>query len=878
MYKNSCAGKIKSTLLSMVILLTFFNPMLVVSAAGSETLSIGSTTVNRGDTVVLPISIAGVDNVTGVDVTVVYNANIVTISSIVANSSVVTGSSLTLNNDTAGKAIIVLTNNAFTTTSSVPIIDITFNVVGSSGNSLLELQEVEFSDASYNVYEPGTINNGQITIEGTNNAPVASVQSITTSEDTAADITLSATDADGDLLTYSIVGNPSHGTVNLVGNVATYTPDTNYDGSDSFIFKANDGEIDSNTATVSITVVAGNDAPVANLKGPYTGTEGDEITFDGSGSYDIDGNIVSYSWDFGDETSGSGENPTHTYSQDGTYTITLTVTDNLGAIDSNSTTVEVGKIAPIVTIHSPSAITNNSTPLLYATFDQIAVSTWYEIDGTIGTGGFNADNLTITLPELTNGQHTVRVYANNSNEKVGNASKVFNVDTIKPKLALDIITQGTVSTLYIDSSEPLFDCTVNNVKCTKTTPSNWSIILEHSENKVIVATDFAGNKAIHNVTREIGKIPETVNNRTNYTNENVILNITTTQYVDESNITICEFNENPVGSLETTTIVSLSGINTFIQINVEPRLNDSIDKVRISINYSGADLTAIDEDSLTLYVWNEITGKWIELKPGGIDKSRTIVWGELEHLSLFSILGEEATEEISPIVDTNNGGSSGGGSGGGGGSSGEDFYNILVSETDRKSVYKNSKVSYMFELDGNIVKNINFTALNSAGTIAAKVEILNHTSTLVSIQPPHEVYKNLNIWVGNYGWAVPKNMVDTKVVFTVEKSWLNENNINESSISLYHYSESTWQELKTRKISEDANSLQFEAETQRFSSFAVVGNTYLGEPGGEGIVEEPATETTPAPKATEKEGLPGFSLLVAVLVLMVAVQILRKKE
>lgn len=58
--------------------------------------------------------------------------------------------------------------------------------------------------------------------------------------------------------------------------------------------------------------------------------------FDASGSLDSDGTIVDYAWDFGDGTLGSGESTTHSYSQPGTYTVTLTVTDDDGAPDSAS--------------------------------------------------------------------------------------------------------------------------------------------------------------------------------------------------------------------------------------------------------------------------------------------------------------------------------------------------------------------------------------------------------------------------------------------------------------------------------------------------------------------------------------------------------------
>ena len=74
---------------------------------------------------------------------------------------------------------------------------------------------------------------------------------------------LPATDADGDPLTYSIVEQPAHGALSGSGASRTYTPAPNYNGPDSFTFEANDGTADSNTATVSLTVLPVNDAPVA---------------------------------------------------------------------------------------------------------------------------------------------------------------------------------------------------------------------------------------------------------------------------------------------------------------------------------------------------------------------------------------------------------------------------------------------------------------------------------------------------------------------------------------------------------------------------------------------------------------------------------------
>jgi PKD repeat protein len=105
----------------------------------------------------------------------------------------------------------------------------------------------------------------------------------------------------------------------------------------------NQGAPDSDTATVTITGGGGNLPPVAEANGPYSGAVGAQIAFSSAGSVDPDGSIASYSWNFGDGSATSPrQNPRHGYTAPGTYTVTLTVTDNQGATSIDTATVTVG--------------------------------------------------------------------------------------------------------------------------------------------------------------------------------------------------------------------------------------------------------------------------------------------------------------------------------------------------------------------------------------------------------------------------------------------------------------------------------------------------------------------------------------------------------
>ena len=161
------------------------------------------------------------------------------------------------------------------------------------------------------------------------------VPNIVTDED--AQTTYNLTDHENDKedtdlgLTWSISGVNSSlfsASIDPVTDVLTITPVANANGSDVVPLTLKDSGGLSNAQDITITIKPVNDAPVADANGPYTGVVDVTVQFDGSGSYDVDGDLLAYTWDFGDDsTKGTGVSPTHTYAAAGEYRVTLVVND-----------------------------------------------------------------------------------------------------------------------------------------------------------------------------------------------------------------------------------------------------------------------------------------------------------------------------------------------------------------------------------------------------------------------------------------------------------------------------------------------------------------------------------------------------------------------
>lgn len=211
-----------------------------------------------------------------------------------------------------------------------------------------------------------------LAITAVNDAPMANPELYTIAEDNvlvvpAAGVLANDTDFDGDLLGAVLVSGPAHGSLALSPDGSfRYTPDANFNGSDRFVYKANDGTADSNEATVNLSVTPVNDAPVALIDG-YSMDQGGTLSITAPGvlanDSDVEGTPL---------TAVLVSGPAHgvlTLNADGSFTYTPAATfsgtdafvykTNDGGLDSSPTTVAI--VVNPVALGTPGKITGGGS-------------------------------------------------------------------------------------------------------------------------------------------------------------------------------------------------------------------------------------------------------------------------------------------------------------------------------------------------------------------------------------------------------------------------------------------------------------------------------------------------------------------------------------
>ena len=219
-------------------------------------------------------------------------------------------------------------------------------------------------------------------------------------------------------------------------------------------------------ASVPITVadLLENQPPVAVLScDRCAGNAPLTVSFDASGSSDADGDIISYAWAFGDGESSVGISPLHTYLQPGTYTVTLTVTDDDEGAGTDSLCVTVNNVAPTVNAGADPTVDEGDLVTIGPTFTDAGSADYHTatIDWGDGSAVTNIDPATSPLSDThtyaDNGIYTVAVTVTDDDEGAGTDSLCVTVNNVAPTVDAgenQIVNEGDTVTIVGSYTDP----------------------------------------------------------------------------------------------------------------------------------------------------------------------------------------------------------------------------------------------------------------------------------------------------------------------------------------------------------------------------------------------------------------------------------------
>ena len=483
----------KYSIIIILIIFSVFFHRITYTKAQTETTVLGidsAEDLEAGSVFVLSIYLVNVSKTTGVGLDLTWNPSVLSMQMISINPSAPENTTLfgqKIDNDVGSLKFALINTNPpdyITVIEKTPILDLTFEAIGSPSNStILSLENVELSDEYFEVYYPGVVNDGFVSI---------------------------------------------------------YEPE----------------------------VV--NQNPIADAGGPYSDVEGKTITFDGTGSYDPDGTIVSYEWSFGDGGTGTGSTPSHAYASTGTYTVNLTVTDNEGATGSDTTTTTISKPAPPPPPPPPPPIIpQNVDPVANAGSNQTA---W--VNRTIYFSGVKSrdpDGSIVSYEwDFGDGAKASGVNVSHAYPEPG----LYTVTlTVKDKMN----AKGT-DTCYVRVLEP---------------PS--SPIDEVMELVSLGETNYLVNASVE---------ADTI----------IVLNTT-----DQLSVTVFRYEDNPYPE---------DPINaTAVPLYADVMVSDPeavVWPIYVEMTYTDEEIEGLDEVSLGIYYW--INGTWRRCSDTGVYVDRNIVW------------------------------------------------------------------------------------------------------------------------------------------------------------------------------------------------------------------------------------------------------------
>jgi PKD repeat protein len=220
----------------------------------------------------------------------------------------------------------------------------------------------------------------------------------------------------------------------------TLTPTHIYEDNGIYLVTLTVTDDDGAISSDNLTIVVNNVAPVVSVGEDQVIDEGDAVNFNGD-FYDpgvLDTHIIE--WDFGDGFGTTGTlTPTHTYGDNGIYLVTLTVTDDDGAISSDNLTIIVNNVAPVVSVGEDQVINEGDAVSFNGDFYDPGVLDTFIIEWDFGDGFSASETLTPTHTYGDNGIYTVVLTITDNDGGVGSNALLITVNNIAPSVNISKI-------------------------------------------------------------------------------------------------------------------------------------------------------------------------------------------------------------------------------------------------------------------------------------------------------------------------------------------------------------------------------------------------------------------------------------------------------
>ena len=235
----------------------------------------------------------------------------------------------------------------------------------------------------------------------------------------------------------------------------------------------------------------------------------------------------------------------------------------------------------------------------------------------------------------------------------------------------------------------------------------------------------------------------------------------------------------------------------------------------------------------------------------------------------------------------------------GGGGSPEPASNIDTTVLTQRFITAGSRIRYNFTQNATCIDFVEFDAKRTVGKTTTIIEQLNGRSVLTPAEPGGTVYRYMNIWVGNKGFATPENIENAVIGFRVSKAEIPVNETDNSTVVLHRYADGEWTPLPIQKTGDDDLYVYFQAMTPGFSPFAITSGRVEeivptevdeGVPEGIGLPAEGKQPGEPErPETIFESGLiseedwPGFSSAIGpfigfMLILFIGLVVREKRK